>query len=172
MRRTRTLIAVGLLSLSACGSATPGSGTPRSTLGRPGAATVIAGCPSIPPGAKPAIVDYVDFVRVGGVEFVSGLGLQLVATAQEVGPEQFRVTCNFSELNRSSGREPPPAGEGAAGRLPVGTAVHAVLGWSPRCRLTAFHGGRWQVYQATEPGARTLTFAPCATDASSPSAGS
>ena len=164
MRWVKMLVVVSLVGLGACG--TPVGPGPS------GAPTTIDGCPPIPSGTVFAAVDYVAFVRWGGVQYLADVadvadvaGLMTAAVA-DVGPEQFRVSCSYSELNERTGREMPDPVDRSAAFLPAGTAVHALKGWPPQCRLTALREGKWQVYLATEPGAQTLTFAPCALTAS------
>lgn len=164
LRRSLVLVATALIGLSGCSAPVdrvPDTGSVGTHAAR-GSITALDGCPPIASDAKPAIVDYVDFVRHAGVEYLAGMGEPATVRSDQVGLEQFRVTCNFSELNRVSGRQPGTPGDGAAGRLAVGTPVHAVNGWSPRCRLAANQGAQWHVYLATVPGPRTMTFAACA----------
>jgi hypothetical protein len=159
MRRVRMLVVVSLVGLGACGS----TGGPGSS----GAPTTIDGCPPIPSGTMFAAVDYVDFVQWGGVQYLADtadtadVGPMTVGV-RDVGPEQFRVSCSYSELNERTGREMPDPVDRSAAFLPAGTVVHALKGWPPQCRLTALREGKWQVYLATVPGAQTVTFAPCA----------
>ena len=160
MRTVRMLVVVSLVGLGACGTA----GGP----GPSGAPTTIDGCPPIPSSTMFAAVDYVDFVQWGGVQYLADVANAadaagpMTAEAADVGPEQFRVSCSYSELNDLTGREMPDPVDRSAAFLPAGSAVHALKGWPPQCRLTALREGKWQVYLATEPGAQTVTFTPCA----------
>ncbi|HET7399735.1 MAG TPA: hypothetical protein VFJ94_14555 [Intrasporangium sp.] len=169
MHVMRTLSALVLALVAGCGT-----GGPQPGPGSGDGPTAVDRCPPVASGGPVAIVDYVDFIRTGGVEFLAGLG-DVPATADQIGSELFRITCSYSELNRRTGHQPPPPVDGGAGLLPAGTPVHAVAGWPPRCRLAAQRDGRWQVYRATVPGAKTMTYAACAatpsTSAKPPSQG-
>lgn len=160
MRRLSTLVAVtaiSLVGLAGCG--TTGVG------GSGGASTTLGGCPPIPEDADApmAAVDYIDFVQWRGIQYIAAPSGQLTAGAGDVGAEQFRVTCSYSELNERTGRQTPDPVDLSAAFLPAGTPVHALNGWAPACRLTAQRDGAWRVYVATLPGTQILTVDPCAT---------
>lgn len=163
MRRLSTLVAVtavtavSLVALAGCGTAGGG--------GSGGASTTLGGCPPIPEvaDAPMAAVDYIDFVQWRGIQYIAPPSGPRTAGAGDVGAEQFRVTCSYSELNERTGRQPPDPVDLSAAFLPAGTPVHALNGWAPECRLTAQRDGAWQVYVATVPGAQILTVDPCAT---------
>jgi hypothetical protein len=93
-------------------------------------------------------VTYVDFLQANGIQCLPAESLgqpEQRVVASEVGEVQFVVRCSMSELNQRSQQMPPPPGDGNAGLLPAGTAVHAVDGWPPVCRLAAQHDGSWHV---------------------------
>jgi len=165
LNKSLTVLLVGATSLlGACGTSN-GPGGPDVGRGPTGTATTSPsdGCPSVTATSGRAVmVDYVDFVRANGVEYVARLGEEEAGVGPaDIGAVQFHVRCSFSELNRRTQQMPPPARDGDAGFLPAGSPVHAVNGWSPSCRLAAQHDGSWHVYLALDGGASTAQPRPC-----------
>ena len=152
-------ILVGVLS--SCGGSPEGGPGAATPVG--GASTTRSACEGTPTqGRSTVMVDWVDFVRLGGVEYVAGLG----GSAASVPPEQVgsvvgRVECRLSAL--AFAEQPGPAVDGDAAFLPVGTAVHAVTGWPTSCRVTALVDGAYRLYLAQAGGSAASTPAPCAT---------
>jgi len=164
LKMPMVMVVVGATSLlGACGS--NGVGRADVSRGPSGTATTTPsdGCPVVTPTPGHAVtVDYVDFVRTNGVEYVARLGEEGVAVGpSDIGEVHLTVRCSFSELNRRTQQMPPPARDGDTGFLPTGTAVHAVNGWSPSCRLVAQHDGSWHVYLALDERATTAQPKPC-----------
>lgn len=154
------VFALGLAAaVAGCGTARPGPAGPGPSPVRHSAAT--PACPKgspLPPGEGNA-VDYVDF-------FEYHSRFYLVAPAGNTGPVSLgsvvtRVRCTLTTA--SDRRQPPPVVDGTAAFLPAGTPVYAVAGYSPRCRLAAYLGGRLHVYLAQRRGVRLPTPLPCAT---------
>ena len=107
-------------------------------------------------------IDWVDFVRLNGIDYYSGLGGEVPPVAAEkLGRVLGRVECEYSVLKFS---EMPgtPAADGDAAFLDVGTEVHAVPGFDPACRVAAEHDGAIHVYLAQQEGARFARAVSCA----------
>jgi hypothetical protein len=107
-------------------------------------------------------VDYVDFLQANDTEYIADLMTHLAVSTAQIGPVQLRVRCSFSELNAATQRMTPQAENGDAGFLTAGTEVHAIMGWSPLCRLAAQRDGKWHVYLAYAESATQATPKPCA----------
>ena len=167
---------VALLTLASVGcssAAAPGGARHPSSLGSPVVTPPTSGstvparadCPPVHSlnGRSAVSIDYVDFVQVGGRSFIAGLDRRAGSVrADQLGRVVVYVRCSFSELNDRTGQAPAAQRDGDAGFLPAGTAVYAVNGWSPRCRLAARHDGALRVYLAYRPGGRVATPEPCA----------
>jgi hypothetical protein len=109
-------------------------------------------------------IDYIDFVQAFGRQYAAGLGgHEVEATRKDVGRVVLHVRCSLSRLNDRTHQAPTHTRNGDAGFLTPGTPVHAMRGWSPRCRLVAKHDGQLHVYLAQKPGGRVATPRPCAT---------
>jgi hypothetical protein len=154
--RLASLLAVtlaGSLSLlSACADTTPG------TPAGPGPARVA------PPGADPshprqshcpdvshrghAAVDYVDFLQANQRQYLASIPAHEKSRKVAIATLQFRVRCDFSQLNDRTHRATPRPVDGDAGFLRAGTAVYSIKRWPPSCRLAARQDGRWRVYVA------------------------
>lgn len=165
-------VPVGLVSGCAAqlqpGAATPPA-SPRSTSPPPGfgKGTTQAQCPPIAPGAGYADVDYIDFVQANGTQYMADLrgtvkGGPVGVSPADIGAEQFKVKCSFSQLNQQTQRMTPRATNGDAAFLTPGTPVYSIKGWSPNCRLAARRDGQWHVYLAYQQGKMLATPKPCA----------
>jgi hypothetical protein len=147
---------VGSLSLlSAC--ADTNSGTPSGS--RPaGAAPPDADpshasqshCPNVSHRGH-AAVDYVDFLQANQRQYLASIPAHKKPRKVEIATLQFRVRCDFSQLNDQTHRAPPRPVDGDAAFLRAGTAVYSIKRWPPTCRLAARQDGRWLVYVAEGP---------------------
>lgn len=99
------------------------------------------------------LIDYVDFVRAGGLMYtvVSDPGRPI--TDADLGPEQFRVRTMLA--NSGKGPDYHPV-DGDAAFISAGTPVYAVRGYTTTFRLAAQHDGRLWLYEVDDnPRART-----------------
>ena len=93
------------------------------------------------------MVDWVDFVQLGGTQYVAGDDATVSATASnQLGPVVGRVECELSVLKFRT--EPGPAVDGDAAFIKVGTAVHAIRDYGTRCRVAVQIAGMNRVYLA------------------------
>lgn len=98
-------------------------------------------------GNTVVMVDWVDFVQLSGTEYIAGLdGLVPPVASTQLGAVIGRVRCQLSALNFSE--MPGPNVDGDAAFLPIGTAVHAIDGYEPSCRVAARIDGANRVYLA------------------------
>lgn len=127
MRRLATLIVIGCLLLGGCDRRCVG---PQCTS-----------------------LDYLDFLRFGGITYYAG-DSNLVGRRprhSDLGPVFAVVRRNppTDDLNYQMG-------DGDAAFVAAGAPVYTVRGYRPAFRLAASHGGRLWLYEAREvPGART-----------------
>lgn len=148
------MAAVGLAAVTGCAApatAGPGgAGQPagaRPAAGKPAAAR----CPATRPHAENTIVDYVDFVVLGGREYISVGPPATIPTAM-LGAPVGSVRCQLDKIK--------PAVDyrikgGDAGFLPAGTKLYAVRGYPATFRLAAVTGGSARLYEVdTAPAAR------------------
>lgn len=107
------------------------------------AVLVLAGCGPIGPRIH---IDYANIVRYGGVVYgAQSQQFGRALTEGDLGPVQFKVTFCLQESQQT----PTPAGQdGIAGQLPVGTPLHAVVGYVPAFRLAALSAGRIIPFEA------------------------
>ena len=120
--------------------------TPPGTYGQP---VPGPGCP--PRMSGNAVVDYVDFVRIGGREYLaSGDGPERTVPRVKLGRRLGTVRCNLSTIRPDPYYHPV---DGDAGYLPAGTPLYEVASSGPGLRLAAPVGGRYRLYD-TYPGPR------------------
>jgi hypothetical protein len=109
------------------------------------------------------MVEWVDFVRLGGVQYVAGLGAAPSVSPEQVGRVVGTVQCRLSALAFTE--QPGQPVDGDAAFLPVGTEVRSVVGWPSECRVTARVDGAYRLYVASgEAGPQAMpgsTPAPC-----------
>ena len=105
------------------------------------------------PTKSATTIDYVDFIRFGGREYLSGIVTAAPINRTQVSELATRSRCAFSELNKRTGKDPGPPRDGDTAFLAAGTPIYAVRGWAPACRLAAEHDGQAFVYLATDPAA-------------------
>ncbi|WP_346277500.1 hypothetical protein [Pseudonocardia sp.] len=148
-----------------CSAALPPAGQPPA----PPPTTISApadGCPEVTTstGTTPrlVIIDYVDFIRLDGREYLTGFTPTPPISPADLGEVVAESLCSLSALNDRTRTDPGLPRDGDTGFLPPGTDIHAVRGWDPACRLAAEHDGELHVYLAQETGADRARPAACA----------
>ena len=121
-------------------------------------------CPPLKKTRGFVAIDYVDFVRYDGRDYLSGLddASHHPVSVSQLGRELFRVRCSLAALNDRTGKQPVERRDGDAAFVPAGTPVYTVRGWSPRCRLAARHNGRLYLYLAYRNGGERAVPVRCA----------
>jgi hypothetical protein len=149
MTRTAAASLLLVVGLTGCGGAAP-----QEDALRPAASGSSSAEDCRPAGgdATPTLVDYVPFVRHGGLQYVRSGPPAGPVPAELVGAQVGSVTCALSDVAYDPGRRPR---DGDAGFLPVGTPLHALEGAAPGVRLLAREDGAWHVYDVDDdPAAR------------------
>jgi hypothetical protein len=169
-RSTAAVVTAGLavLAISSACAATPtptaetvgSAAPPPSPAGQ--TACEMAQTPETGPAVSHVIVDYADFIRWAGREYLASSSETGKITEANLGDVVGSSRCSLSELNARTRREPPMPTDGDTGFLPMGTPIYAVHGWATDCRLAATHGGQLRVYLAQEPGGTYSRPAACA----------
>lgn len=120
-------------------------------------------CPPVKHTSGYVTIDYLDFIRYRGRDYVSGLDPQSrpIPTTQ-TGGVVLHVRCSLSQLNDRTGKEPAERRDGDAAFLPAGTPVYAVRGWSTNCRLAARRDNRLYLYLAYRNGGQHAAPVACA----------
>lgn len=158
--------AVVLVALAGCTSYAPAATAPhptKSTFGASSPADSPSPCRTGTPlpGGGGVIIEYVDFIQIGQTQFVYGLPDAIPHTSvADLGTEVFRVQCRLSDLPDTIAPLSPVDGDAAF--LAPGTAVYAVNGFDPRCRIAAVVRGRVQVYLAQDEVQSQAAAQPCA----------
>jgi hypothetical protein len=119
------------------------------------------------------MVDYIDFLQLGGRQYVASLNPGVTARHNELLTTVARVNCTISDLTEDGTVEVVgPFNDGNAAYLPLGTAIRAVRGYDAACRVAAELDGRVRVYLAQHEVAHHSRPMPCALKAgTSPSPG-
>ena len=101
-------------------------------------------CPTRDPGS---MVDYVDFVRVGGREYLAGLPDRYLTVSRDALREKVAVVrCTLAAIQPGPRYQPE---DGDASWLPAGTPVYGIAGYQLEARLAALGpDGRYRVYIA------------------------
>jgi hypothetical protein len=167
MKRLSIVAIVGLpmLLTAACASTShlvAVDNAPGSSFNPTHSSAPASACESTPrQGNSVVMVDWVDFVRLDGIEYIAGLDGQVppVASAQ-LGAVVGRVRCQLSALKFSE--QPGPSVDGDAAYLRIGTEMHAVHGFKPSCRLAARVEGANRVYLAHHSVGGYSKAVPCA----------
>jgi len=98
-------------------------------------------------------IDYVDFIRSGGLDYMAVWGPGRALTDADLGPVQFHVRTMLSGAGKEPSYQPK---DGDAAFVPSGTPVYAVQGYAATFRLAAHHDGRLVLYEVSDnPRART-----------------
>lgn len=118
---------------------------------------IAADCPAVMPGTNNANEDFADmFVWKGQTYISADSGVPPAGSSPspvEPGSKVGEVTCSLVDGPLSSVSERlvnPPWPDGTATGLPQGTAIYAVHGAPPRCRLAAPLDGRVVSYLAID----------------------
>ena len=146
--------AVAIAALAGCAS-------PPSSRATAPTAAMCPACPvgsPYPPGTEGA-VDFADAIQHDSVNYEYLPSVHV--TPAQVGSVLTRIQCSM--LNWPQDRAVPVhwANDTATG-LTVGTPVHTVKGFSPRCRLAVYVEGQPRTYVAMNPAKRGPVPRPCA----------
>jgi hypothetical protein len=110
------------------------------------------GCPPANADGN-ASIDYVPFVRVGGLSFQKTFSPDVTVRPSRLGATVMTVRCTISEVVSNPDFE---SRDGDAAYLPIGTELRAVSGYRRDFRLAAKEDGAWRVYEVMDvPGAAT-----------------
>ena len=106
-------------------------------------------CPAghlLPHGGRVEI-EWVDFLQFDSRQYIAGPGPAVTIHPSQLGPVITHIQCSLaaSDDHRHAGI---PLVNGSAAHLPAGSAVFAVRGYSPRCRLAGYVDGHLHVYLA------------------------
>ena len=122
----------------------------RFRIGLVVAALLAAGCGPI---SGLTHIDYVDFIRAGGLDYTAVWGPGRTLTDADLGPVQFHVRTMLSGAGKGPSYQPV---DGDAAFVPSGQPVYAVQGYATRFRLAARHDRRLVLYEVSDnPRART-----------------
>jgi hypothetical protein len=114
------------------------------------AALLAAGCG---PFGRSVHIDYVDFIRAGGLDYLAVWGPGRPLTDADLGAVQFHVRTMLSGARQGPDYQPK---DGDAAYVPGGTPVYAVRGYATTFRLAARRDGRLVLYELSDnPRART-----------------
>jgi hypothetical protein len=104
-------------------------------------------CPqgSAYPAGTHGEVDYIDSIWHDSVSYLYLPAVRI--TAAQIGPVVTRIRCSMATYPDTHAPPSQWANDTAAG-LPAATPVHAVKGFSPRCRLAVYVAGRPHAYAA------------------------
>ncbi len=89
-------------------------------------------------------IDYIDFIREGGIEYTAVWDPARALGDADLGPEQFRVRTTLAGAGKSPWYHPV---DGDAAYVRSGEPVYAVRGYAPTFRLAARHDGRLVLYE-------------------------
>jgi hypothetical protein len=107
--------------------------------------TQAADCPPADAGGD-ALIDWVPFVRVGGLMFQATDQKSRVEES-DLGATVMTVTCTIGETVGNPDYRPR---NGDAAYLAVGTELREVAGYRPDFRLAAWEQGAWRVYEVDD----------------------
>ena len=167
---SRVIAGAGIALLAGC-SASAHPSAERATIPSPEVSSATSSpthatgdCPAVKKASGFVTIDYVDFIRHGGRDYMSGAypgAIQLVPASQ-LGAVVFHVRCSLSELNDRTGKQPVRHRDGDAAFVHAGEPVYAVQGWSIGCRLAARHDGQLHLYLAMKNGGQHAAVRRCA----------
>ncbi len=145
-------LASGLVAvLAACTTSPhpPAARAVRAPAERSQSVRAKAACPAgrLLPHRQEVMIEWVDFLQVGGRQYVAGLGPTVSISRTQLGPVITRVRCSIAanDDHRHVGFR---LADGSAAFLPAGAAVYEVRGYLPRCRLAGYWGGQLHAYLA------------------------
>jgi hypothetical protein len=156
--RMCAVAAAVIAALAGCGSQARSGAVGHSAPTHPA-------CPegsAYPPGTA-AAVDYLDTIWHDSVSYLYLPSVR--ATASQTGSVLTWIQCSMATYPDT--REVPSHwANDTATALPAGTPVHAVKGFSPRCRLAAYVAGQPRTYVAVNHTKHGLVPRACAQVAS------
>ncbi len=170
VRATFSALAIASVATLAigCSTAPPAASEPPARQPVTTTSAPVDGCPDVttPTAARgptrSVIIDYVDFIRLDGREYLAGFTPTPPVSHADLGEVVAESRCSLSAFNERTRTDPGPSRDGDTGFLPPGTDIHAVRGWDPACRVAAERDGRLYVYLAQETGADHARPAACA----------
>ena len=136
-----------IAALAGCGSGAPGGAAGHATPAR-------AACPegsAYPPGTR-GEVDYTDSIWHDSVSYEYLPSVPI--TASQTGSVVTRIRCSMATYPDTH-TLPSHWADDTATALSAGTPVHAVKGFSPRCRLAVYVAGRPRAYVAMNNAKRS-----------------
>ncbi len=156
--RMYVVSAAVIAALAGCGSEAQGGAAGHPTPTHPA-------CPegsAYPPGTAGA-VDYTDSIWHDSVSYEYLPSVHV--TAAQIGSVLTRIQCSMATYPDTHA---PPSylANDTATALSAGTPVHAVKGFSPRCRLAAYVAGKPRTYVAVNNTKHGPVFRACAKVAS------
>lgn len=149
--RYAALVSCACLALGACTSSPPSRAIGASAARRAPSQNAAAGaaCPAgrVLPHGGVVYIEWVDFLQFDGRQYVAELVPAVTIRPSRLGPVVTHIRCSLAALDdhRHVGFA---LVNGSAAFLPAGAAVFEVRGYSPRCRLAAYVGGKLHVYLA------------------------
>jgi hypothetical protein len=168
VRATCSTLVVGSIATLAigCSTAPPAASEPPVRQPVTTTSAPVDGCPDVTtPSATPpqsTIIDYVDFIRLDGREYLAGFTPTPPISRADLGEVIAESRCSLSAFNERTHTDPGSSRDGDTGFLPPGTDIYAVRGWDPVCRVAAERDGRLYVYLAQETDADHARPALCA----------
>jgi hypothetical protein len=110
-----------------------------------------SGCPRSVAGGG-SLIDWVNFVRLNGIEYVAPPSISSSLQPNQLGPVVATVHCRMDGSVLDPGYRPK---DGDAGFLNPGTPLYAVNAYKPSFRLAARQDGRLTLFEAdSNPAAR------------------
>ncbi|MGO4597243.1 hypothetical protein [Terrabacter sp. 2RAF25] len=161
----RSAVAAGVVITALAVLGTGGCTSPGGSGAGPATSVApqpVSACRSTPTtGDTSAIIDWVDFVQLGGVQYYAGFDGQLPPVpTEQLGATVGLVECRLSDLHFDGLPGLPVDGDAAF--IPIGTPVRAIRGFDPACRVTARVDGVNRVYLAHEDVKGVTRAVPCA----------
>ena len=138
-----------------------GGGSQAARVGAGDPAPTRAACPegsAYPPGTH-GEVDYTDSIWYDSVSYAYLPSVRIMAS--QIGSVVTRIRCSMATYPDTHAPPSHWADDTATG-LPAGTPVHAVKGFSPRCRLAVYVTGRPRTYVAVNDTKHGPVFRACA----------
>jgi hypothetical protein len=117
------------------------------------AASLLAGCVGCGLHQANTHIDWVDFVRFGGITYLANFHAGRDIQQTDIGPQFATVRHTLSGTVNDPNYQTE---DGAAAYIAAGSPVYRVNGYAPTFRLAADRGGRFMLYEAdTNPHAKT-----------------
>lgn len=117
------------------------------------AASLLAGCVGCGLHQSNTHIDWVDFVRFGGITYLANFQAGREIQQADIGPQFATVRHTLSGTVNDPNYQTE---DGVAAYIATGSPVYRVNGYAPTFRLAAERGGRFMLYEAdTNPRAKT-----------------